>query len=159
VFKIRTRSFLGRIAQRQTGTPNAFENPLGKRDPYQLYSTPNDGKGRKLTTPFSLGFPNEPTDGSSSGLGGDKFDRVNPSIPHPYAENGDPESPFSDNNPSKDERPGRSEYGMGSVKNFVHPDSPLSTSYDVFSPSAARDRNPRGPQGDVGEKARALGRN
>lgn len=159
MFKMVSSSFLLRTAQRQSGTPNAFD-PWGRRDPYQLYSLPNDGQGKKLTTPFSLGFPGEPTDGSSSGLGGDKFDRVNSNLPHPYAENGDPvaknadpDDPFLAN---EGDRPERTEYGTGGYgQQFTSDDSPLSRNTDVFDGSVQLDRNPNGPQGDIGGKARA----
>lgn len=157
MFNITSPSAITKISQRQTGTPAAFDKD--KRDPYQLYSLPNDGKGRKMTTPFSLGFPNEPTDGSSSSLGGSKFDRVNPDIAHPYSESGDslggnadPENPFYfENDP-------RSEYEDGNSVGFYSDSHPLSRNSDVFGDSG-RDSDPSSLQGDLGHKSRTFGRN
>lgn len=166
MFKIYSSSYIRKFSQRQMGTPNAFENAFGKKpNPYARYHPPNSGLGYNLNVPFTEEMPGDPVAGSDS-IGGGRFDRVNPSLSHPYAENGDPlvtnadpEMPFSDNRAENADRPARTEYETGGWKNFVHPDSPLSINRDVFDPSAQRDRNPHGPQGDVGGKTRALGRN
>jgi len=158
VFNINTKGFTLKIAQRGTDVPRAFENPIGKRDPYQNYELPNDGKGRKLNIFGTIGMPGEPGNGSSSAIGGEKFKRVNPDIAHPYSETGDtlsksqdPDHPFDS---EEDGRPSRSEYGVGGGLNFYSDDSALSINSRVFG--SDRDKNPNGPQGDVGGKVRSL---
>lgn len=160
MFNLKSNNYYLKCAQRGTDVPRAFENPIGKRDPYQLYEIPYDGKGRKLTTMFSVGFPGEPNSGSSAALGGSKFNNVNPTIPHPYSEKGDdkaqsadPDHPFNASDPS---RPERSEYGEGGAQNFYHDDSPLSKNRSSFDSSKKLDINTQGPHGDINSKAKSM---
>ncbi len=161
MFELYTHRARVKLAQRGVDVPRAFESPLGRRDPYQNYELPNDGKGRKLNIFGTIGMPGEPGNGSSSAIGGERFDRVNPSIAHPYSETGDtmsksqdPDHPFDS---ESEGRPERSEYGLGGGLNFFSDDSPLSINSRAFdSNGSQRDENRNGPQGDLGGKTRSL---
>lgn len=159
MFELHTSHARLKIAQRGVDVPRGFENPFGKRDPYQNYELPNDGKGRKLNIFGTIGMPGEPGNGSSSAVGGEKFKRINPEIAHPYSETGDtmsesqdPDHPFDSDS---SERPARSEYGLGGSLNFFSDDSPLSVNSRAFG-SSGRDDNNNGPHGDIGGKVRSL---
>lgn len=158
MFKILSLSYLKRTAQSRSGTPVAFESPFEKKDPYKLYTLPNDGNGRKMTTMGTQGFSGQPSDVSSAMVGGTKFEGVNPNIPHPFSERGDDKSGYSD--PDHPFYPDDSQPsgGTGNWQAFVSPDNPLSINQQAFDPSQSLDRNPRGPQGDLESKIVSLGR-